>query len=48
MLSTERTRIAAVRRAFPTLDEMTYLNVATHGLTPRPVLAGHASCGGTA
>jgi selenocysteine lyase/cysteine desulfurase len=38
MLSTERTRIAVVRRAFPALDEMTYLNVATHGLTPRPVL----------
>jgi selenocysteine lyase/cysteine desulfurase len=38
MLSSERDRIAAVRRAFPTLDEMTYLNVATHGLTPRPVL----------
>ncbi len=34
----ERDRIAAVRRAFPTLDEMTYLNVATHGLTPQPVL----------
>jgi selenocysteine lyase/cysteine desulfurase len=38
MLSTERTRIAALRRAFPTLDAMTYLNVATHGLTPQPVL----------
>ncbi len=34
----ERDRVAEVRRAFPTLDEMTYLNVATHGLTPRPVL----------
>jgi selenocysteine lyase/cysteine desulfurase len=30
--------VDAVRRAFPTLDEMTYLNVATHGLTPQPVL----------
>ncbi|MDQ2830137.1 MAG: hypothetical protein M3Y74_13960, partial [Chloroflexota bacterium] len=39
MLNTEeRDRIAEVRRAFPTLDEMTYLNVATHGLTPQPVL----------
>jgi hypothetical protein len=27
-----------VRRAFPTLGELTYLNVATHGLTPQPVL----------
>jgi selenocysteine lyase/cysteine desulfurase len=38
MRNTERDRLAAVRRAFPTLDEMTYLNVATHGLTPRSVL----------
>lgn len=38
MLSTERNRIAEVRRAFPGLDEMTYLNVATYGLTPQPVL----------
>lgn len=39
MLNTEeRDRIAEVRRAFPTLDEMTYLNVATHGLMPQPVL----------
>jgi selenocysteine lyase/cysteine desulfurase len=38
MRSIERDRIAQARRAFPTLDEMTYLNVATHGLTPQPVL----------
>jgi selenocysteine lyase/cysteine desulfurase len=38
MRSTQRDRIAQARRAFPTLDEMTYLNVATHGLTPQPVL----------
>ncbi|MDB5057799.1 MAG: Cysteine desulfurase [Chloroflexi bacterium] len=38
MLTTERNRIVEVRRAFPSLDEMTYLNVATHGLTPQPIL----------
>ena len=34
----QQDRIAEVRRAFPSLGEMTYLNVATHGLTPQPVL----------
>src|SRR5690348_8628627 len=38
MLITERNDIAEVRRAFPGLTDMTYLNVATHGLTPQPVL----------
>ncbi len=38
MLTTEANRIAEVRSAFPGLDEMTYLNVATYGLTPQPVL----------
>jgi selenocysteine lyase/cysteine desulfurase len=38
MLRTERNDTAEVRRAFPALAEMTYLNVATHGLTPQPVL----------
>jgi selenocysteine lyase/cysteine desulfurase len=38
MVTTERTTIAEVRRAFPSLEKMTYLNVATHGLTPKPVL----------
>ncbi len=38
MLIAESNRIAEVRRAFPGLDKMTYLNVATHGLTPQPVL----------
>lgn len=36
--TTERSRIAEARRAFPSLEEMTYLNVATYGLTPQPVL----------
>ncbi|HXT36777.1 MAG TPA: aminotransferase class V-fold PLP-dependent enzyme, partial [Chloroflexota bacterium] len=35
---TEKNRIAEVRGAFPGLAEMTYLNAATHGLTPQPVL----------
>lgn len=34
----ETNPIAAVRGAFPALAEMTYLNVATYGLTPQPVL----------
>jgi len=38
MLVTENSRIAEVRRAFPSLGEMTYLNTATHGLAPQPVL----------
>src|SRR5690349_3893789 len=38
MLSTEQERIVDIRRAFPGLDEMTYLNNATHGLTPQPIL----------
>ena len=38
MLTKEKTTVAEVRRAFPSLQEMTYLNVATHGLTPQPVL----------
>ena len=38
MLVTENTPQSVVRRSFPTLDEMTYLNVATHGLTAMPVL----------
>ena len=38
MLTTETNRLVEVRRAFPGLDEMTYLNVATYGLTPQPVL----------
>jgi cysteine desulfurase/selenocysteine lyase len=38
MLTREKTTIDEVRRAFPSLQEMTYLNVATHGLTPQPVL----------
>ncbi len=39
MLGTEeRDLVATARRAFPGLDAMTYLNTATHGLTPQPVL----------
>src|SRR2546421_5200348 len=38
LVTDERNRVAEVRRAFPGLDEMTYLNVATYGLTPQPVL----------
>jgi len=38
MLSTKTDRAAEARRAFPGLEEMTYLNVATYGLTPQPVL----------
>ncbi len=38
MPTAEGDRVAEARRAFPTLGEMTYLNVATHGLTPQPVL----------
>ena len=38
MLTKEKTTVTEVRRAFPSLAEMTYLNVATHGLTPQPVL----------
>ncbi|HZS91620.1 MAG TPA: aminotransferase class V-fold PLP-dependent enzyme [Chloroflexota bacterium] len=38
MLTTDINRLTEVRKAFPGLDEMTYLNVATHGLTPQPVL----------
>lgn len=38
MLTKEKTTVAEVRRAYPSLTEMTYLNVATHGLTPQPVL----------
>src|SRR5579871_2071946 len=38
MLTAETTRIAEVRRAFPGLGSMIYLNEATHGLTPQPVL----------
>jgi len=34
----EKNRIADVRGAFPGLKDMTYLNAATHGLTPQPVL----------
>jgi len=34
----EKNQIAEIRRAFPGLAEMTYLNAATHGLTPQPVL----------
>jgi selenocysteine lyase/cysteine desulfurase len=35
---TETNRVTEVRRAFPGLAHMTYLNMATHGLTPQPVL----------
>ena len=39
MLSTEdRDLVAVARRAFPGLNDMTYLNTATHGLTPETVL----------
>src|SRR5579871_571480 len=38
MITTEINRLAEVRKAFPGLADMTYLNVATHGLTPQPVL----------
>jgi selenocysteine lyase/cysteine desulfurase len=38
MLSTQRNRVAEVRGAFPGLAEMTYLNTATYGLTPQPIL----------
>ncbi len=38
MLTAEINRIGEIRKAFPSLGEMTYLNVATHGLTPQPVL----------
>src|SRR5947209_1745351 len=38
MLIAEKNQIDEVRRAFPGLEDMTYLNVATHGLTPQPVL----------
>jgi selenocysteine lyase/cysteine desulfurase len=38
MPAAEATRVDEVRRAFPSLNDMVYLNVATHGLTPQPVL----------
>ncbi|MGH2387841.1 MAG: aminotransferase class V-fold PLP-dependent enzyme, partial [Chloroflexota bacterium] len=38
MPTAETARVDEVRRAFPSLNDMVYLNVATHGLTPQPVL----------
>lgn len=38
MLTMQTNRSAEVRSAFPGLQSMTYLNEATHGLTPQPVL----------